>query len=344
MAQTFKDKLDTYFLSGLLLVSLIMVIYIIQPYFVTILMSIVLVILMRPMFLWIHGKVGKKDMLASLLTTLAIVLIIIIPVVAFVWLAAHELNAYLSSSGILAFQNIQLPQFVQELNLDFKSYGQNIADKAVQDIGGIFSNLISAFVILGLTIFSLVYLFKDGLRIKQALYKAIPLTEEQKDQLTSDLVNGIRAIIGGYFLISILHGILAGIGLAIFQVPSPALFGFIAAIFALMPIVGTPLVYFPAIIYLFMNNRPGLGIGLLIWFLLTQVIDNYIGPKFVSGRVKIHVLLLILSTVGGLKIYGALGFMIGPLIMIFFWSVLNLFQDKEEELVKIETEEESLVK
>jgi len=95
---------------------------------------------------------------------------------------------------------------------------------------------------------------------------------------------------------------------------------------------GTSLVNVPAIAFLFVTKHTGQGIGLIIWWLgAVSIIDNFVGPKFISGRVRIHILLLIFSIIGGLQVFGALGFLIGPLVMIFFWSILEMFQDRDTE-------------
>lgn len=333
--KTIKDKIEIYFLSALLLSVFILAFLVLRPYISILLLAIVLVILFRPIFEWINSRIRKHRLIASLLTTLLVVIIILIPLSIFTGLVANEVNGYLNSSKHFLFQDSQLPSFIQKYNFDFKDYFKGVVSGTLNDIGKIFSNLAQLFIGIILTVVSMVYLFKDGNKIEKSLFSALPLRNEQRVKLETDLVQGIRAVIGGYFLVAILQGIVTGFGFWIFHVPNPALWGFIAVILALLPSMGTAFINIPAVIYLFYINLPGYAIGLAIWYLISiGIIDNFIGPRFISGRVRIHILVLIFSTIGGVSLFGPIGIIVGPLIMILFDSVLGLFRERENEMLK----------
>ncbi len=186
----------------------------------------------------------------------------------------------------------------------------------------------------------MIYLFKDGLRIREALFSTLPFTHEQREKLSNDLAAGVRAVIGGYILIAIIQAVVSSIGYTIFDIPNPALWGFVVFFCALLPTFGSGLVNIPMVAYLFITHHTGAAIGFFIWYAVSiGIIDNYIGPRFISGRVDIHPLLIIFSLIGGLSFFGPIGFVTGPLILILFWSILGMFKQREEELAK--TEEQS---
>lgn len=335
MLKNIKTTIETYFLSAVLLIAFVLVFLVLRPYLPLLLLAVVLVVLFRPVFNWINTKMGNHRVVSSILTTLLILVIIIVPLSIFATLVISEVNGYFNSSHQALVQNFHLPAFIEKYNFNFQDYFHNIISGLLNDIGSIFTNLAKLFIDLTLTVVSMVYLFKDGDKIEKAILEAMPLEPEQKNKLRTDMAAGIRAIIGGYFLIALLQGVMTGIGFTIFRVPNPALWGFVTMIFALLPTAGAAFINIPAIAYLFWVGQPGLAIGLAIWYLAgLTLIDNFIGPRFISGRVKIHILLIIFSTIGGVGMFGAIGIITGPLIMIFFWSILEIFQDKENELVK----------
>ena len=328
----YEPRVRSFFLSGLLASAGILVFLIFRPYVPSLLLAFVLTVIFQPMFRAILKRVGHREGLAAILTTLLIIIIILIPLAVFATLVVREIAGVLATPNSVIFHisQLRLPAGLQRFNGELQLYAQNLLNGLVNDFGNIFNNLTQFFIDVVLIIMSLLYLFKDGRKFHKEILNALPFTKAQTEKLSIDVETGIRAIIGGYLLIAIIQGIVSGFGFWIFGVPNPALWGFVTVIAALVPTFGTSLVNIPAIILLFLGNHIGAGIGLTIWWLTAiSIIDNFIGPMFISGRIRIHVLLLIFSIIGGIKFFGALGFLIGPLIIIFFWSVLEMFQERE---------------
>ena len=329
-----ENRFQDYFLNAALLISFVLVFLIFKKYVSIILLAFVLTVIFHPIFLKIKAGIGNRDMIASLLTTLLIIIIVLVPLVIFASLVFRELQSALSSENGILFHasNIQLPDYLNKLNVDFKSYVQNIINSFAGDIGNIFQNIAQFFVYLVLCIIALIYFFKDGISIRKALFSTLPFTRKQRTKLSTDLAGGVRAVIGGYILVAIIQGVVSGVGYTVFGVPNPALWGFLAFICSLIPTFGSAIVNIPIIIFLFLNQHTGNAIGMTIWYITSiSIIDNYIGPRFVSGRTNIHPLLIIISLLGGLDFFGAIGFITGPLILILFWSILEMFREREEE-------------
>ncbi len=330
MALTEEQK-QNYFLNIILFLSFVLVFFVLKPYISVLLLSFIMVVIFYPVYRYIVKKLRGHEVIGSIITTVLVILVVLIPISIFSMLVISQLNnAFSSGSQPLAnISSAHLPGVLKNFNFDANGYAKNFLNNTTSDIGKVFSDITGVFIDLILTVISMIYLFKDGLRIKIALFNALPFTSEQEQKLALDMKTGIRAIIGGYFLIAILQGIISGIGFTVFGIPNPALWGFVAIIAALLPTFGTSLVNVPAAAFLFINHRTGAAIGLLIWWLAAiSIIDNYIGPRFISGRVRIHILLLIFSIIGGLEFFGAIGFILGPLAIIFFWSILEMYQKK----------------
>jgi len=330
----YDARVRSIFLGVLLGVATLLVFLVLRPYLSSLLLAFVLAVIFRPMFMKVLRQTGHRDMLAALLTTLLIIVILLVPVAIFATLVFREIGSVVASPDqfILNISKIHLPQIFLRANIDVKTYAQNLFNGFINDFGAIFQNVTKFFVYSVLTLVSLVYLFKDGHKIRRSILNALPFTKTQAEKLSEDMAIGIRAVIGGYLLVAMIQGAVSGIGFWIFGVPNPALWGFVTVLAALVPTFGTSLVNVPAIAFLFVTKHTGQGIGLIIWWLgAVSIIDNFVGPKFISGRVRIHILLLIFSIIGGLQVFGALGFLIGPLVMIFFWSILEMFQDRDTE-------------
>jgi predicted PurR-regulated permease PerM len=330
--KTTNQKIQGYFLIGMLVLSIILVFLIFRPYIPVLLFAFVLAIIFQPVYKAILNRIGKHTVVASILTTLVVVLLIILPVAVFSSLVFRELTSTLPHLSFADLSNIKLPSIFQNRDFDLQSYVTDALNSFAHNLGTLLSDVVKIFVFLGLTILTLIYFFKDGEKIANSAFNTLPFTKQQAQKLRSDLTIGVRAVIGGHLLVAMIQGTLTGIGLWIFGVPNPALWGFLAVIAALVPTFGSSLVNIPAAIFLFANGNTGAGIGLLIWYVLAvSLIDNFIGPKFISGRINIHVLLIIFSIIGGLQFFGPIGFILGPLVTIFAWSIFEMFQGRNQD-------------
>lgn len=197
----------------------------------------------------------------------------------------------------------------------------------VNNIGPVFSSAFSAVVTILLSVLVMYYSFKDGGVLRQKIIELSPLVNKYDRDIFSRLQMAVNSVIRGSLLIALLQGISTGIGFAIFGVPNPALWGGIAAVAALIPNLGTAIVSVPAILFLFATGQVGAAIGLAIWALVAVgLIDNLLGPKFIQQGLHIHPLLILLAVLGGLTLFGPIGFLLGPLVMALLFALLDVYQ------------------
>jgi predicted PurR-regulated permease PerM len=131
----------------------------------------------------------------------------------------------------------------------------------------------------------------------------------------------------GSLFIALIQGCLTGIGFAIAGVPNPALWGSVAMISALIPGIGTSLVLIPGILFLFGTGHPGPGFGLLAWgALAVGLIDNFLSPKLLGRGTNLHPLFILFSVMGGLALFGPLGFLFGPLVLSLWSALISIYQ------------------
>ena len=320
-----ESKYSDYFLELLLAIGLIVCFLIFRPFISLIMLAATFTVLAWPMFLWIRRRIARSHQtLAAAIGTLAVLIVIIVPLVAFALLMLNEL-LHLLTPQALASLNVHGPSIVGNLHVNFGTYVGDVATNAANSLGSIFANVATFLLYCVLLVISVFFLFKDGEKIKATLLDITPLTDEQKRKLTLDIANGVRAVIGGSLLVAGLQGIVSGIGFTLFGVPDAALWAFVVAVLALLPSGGSAMVNIPAVVYLLVVGKTGEGLGLLAWFLVSiAIIDNYLYPRFISGRVNIHPLVTLIAVVGGLQLFGPLGFLAGPLCVVFFWSILEI--------------------
>jgi predicted PurR-regulated permease PerM len=146
----------------------------------------------------------------------------------------------------------------------------------------------------------------------------------------SKAVNGVML---GFLLIALLQGFLMGVGLAIFGVPHPALWGVIAAILSLVPVFGTAFVSVPAFIFLLATGHTPQAVGFLIWaVVVVSMVDNFLSPLFVSKKIDISPLLVLFSIMGGISLLGPVGMLMGPLSLTLLFTLVSIYRNEFKEI------------
>jgi predicted PurR-regulated permease PerM len=171
------------------------------------------------------------------------------------------------------------------------------------------------------------YFFIDGEKIIRTIRLLTPIKTSYIDLIFSRFLLISRATIKGTLVIGFIQGTLGAITLLIFGVENWLLLGFIMIIFAIIPLLGAWLILVPAgIIQVILGNLwQGVGI-ILVSFVVISNIDNIIRPRIVGHGAKMHDLMIFFSTIGGLAIFGVMGFIIGPVIASFFFALVNIYQ------------------
>lgn len=330
-------KQHQIFLFILLSISLALVFFIVNPLLTPLIMAGVFAFLFHPIYEWIKKRLKNKKSITALLVTLLTFIVIIIPIGligAKILKEATDLYKQLSGGegGIFQqaetyFNNLKssLP-FLSGVELNFRQYISQALEALAQNIGSIFSSV--ATIILNLFVFLVAYyyLLKDGAKFRKYLVNISPLEDRDDEFIVERIKSAVQATVKGSLTIGLIQGILTGIGFAIFGVSNPVLWGSIAAIAALIPGIGTALVFIPTVIYLLVSGDIGNGIGLTIWGLTAVgLVDNFLGPKLIGKNMKLHPLAVFVSVLGGLALFGPLGFIFGPLALSICMAVIDIY-------------------
>jgi predicted PurR-regulated permease PerM len=155
----------------------------------------------------------------------------------------------------------------------------------------------------------------------------IPMSAAEKSRLFAHLNSVMRAIVYGTGVTAIVQGILIAVGFAIVGLPSPIVFGAMATLFALLPLVGTPVVWVPAVAVLAIQQRWVAAGFLLAWGVIVATLDNFLRPYLVSGRAEVHTITVFIGVFGGALAFGALGLFLGPLLLALAIALVRFTLD-----------------
>ncbi len=331
-------QLSFFGLASILLFVLLFFIF--KPYIGVIFLSAVLAVTFYPMFEKLKLKLRGKSSLAAIITVLAIVLFIVVPLSI---LSTSLLMEAIDLYNKLAFgdESVQLISVVNEIMIKIDSLlpssqlSQSVsADEYIRStlnwiIGHTDSFLALVFGSLFkfiLMLLSCFYLLINGNKIKEILIKWSPLPDKYDEEFVNTLRSSIDAVLRGRILVSIAQGLILGIGFALFGVGNPVLWGFVGAITSLVPIVGTSIVTIPAIAYLLFVGHIGSAIGLLIWSAIcVGFVDNVLSFIFFRGRINVHPLIILFSILGGVEFFGVIGFLVGPVVVSAFVALTKIY-------------------
>jgi len=329
---------EKYFFFSLLLVNFVFAFFIFRPFWIVLVLGASFAIVLSPIYRWLKNR-RFPGWLSSLLTVLLFIILICGPIYGIGTMVFKQSeNVYatvVANGGITPFAesinnsiNNILPDSMH-FNMNDKISG--FVSLISKNVAGIFSATLSTFFSFILMLLTIFYLLKDGEQWKNALLRLSPLKDTDDKKILKSISNTVNGVIKGYILIAVVQGILMGFGLYIFGVPNPALWGVVAAIASLIPSVGTALVSIPVIIYLYFTGDIVATIGMAVWATLAVgLIDNLLNPIIIGKSVKIPMLLILFSVLGGISLLGPIGILIGPLVVSLLYTLVSIYREEFE--------------
>jgi predicted PurR-regulated permease PerM len=199
------------------------------------------------------------------------------------------------------------------------------------------------FFLLNFFLFFIVlfFLYKDGHFLTKKLFEISPLPEKYNKELYEKFKEVSHGTIFGLLGTAVYQGIMGGLGFYIVGISSPFLWGTLIMFAALIPLIGTVIIWVPAVLILFFQGQVGLALFLAIWsVVLVSFADNVIRSYLIKGKIKMHTLLTFFSLIGGFMAWGFIGLIIGPLVLVLTFTLLHIFtlEYKQVSIIKKEPE------
>jgi predicted PurR-regulated permease PerM len=308
---------------------------IVEPLWQPLLWAVLLGALLAPVNARLAARLGGKPHLASGLTTVGVVLLLLLPIIAIggavAAQAAHLLQridtTQLRASNIdLArvpmlqrplewldrIAGVSLPQIEGWIVTGAKRLLETLAGSG----GAVMLGALGTIVSFVLMLFVLFFVLRDGPALAQRVVRMLPIEARLRGRLWQHLIDVTRAVFMGIGVTALVQGVLLGIGFAIAGLPSPLVFGVLGALFALVPVVGTAIVWVPGTLWLLAQGDAGHALFLAAWGVLAVgSVDNFLRPILISGRVEVPTLAVFIGVMGGLSAFGFVGLFLGPIVL-----------------------------
>jgi predicted PurR-regulated permease PerM len=321
---------------------------IIKPFIAAILAAFVFSYIFYPVNNWINKKV-KKNSISSLITLILILLIIVIPGSFLVKAIVQESYvAYLTTKQALSgdFEICEtgavcklINKFERDvLGMDFKTYIKENVEKissfVISKVSGFILGMANKILNIFIFIFLTFFLLRDGKYFGRRFSNILFIRAKNKKKAVNDISNLVYAVVFGTIIIAFIQGMLGALGFYLFGISSPIMWGFIMAFAALIPFVGSSIIWAPAGLFLIINGlflpNPVLiwkGIGLFIYgAIIISSIDNVIRPKIIGDRSILHPTLVLLGVAGGIYMLGFIGIVVGPVILALLMIYLDMYE------------------
>jgi len=344
-----QEQFGSKFFITFMLCSLAFLLGLFWTYISAIVLALLTASVFYPLYTRVKPLFKGHEILASLFMTLFILLVLIIPMGWFATTLSNEaLDFYNATRNSVSLNKIQEAlasnsPFAQKIRKIGDLAGLELSPETIKHLStsvgkevGLFlynqsrsmaSNLFSFLVHFFLMMMTIYYLFKDGIRLKNYLSQLLPVPGEQLDKVINTFQEMGRALFIGNGLAGIVQGILGGFGFFIFGLNSSFLWGTVIALMAFLPIIGASIVFLPAAAILILQGKTSLGLGFLAYNIFySSIIEYLIKPKLIGKGMQMNSLLIFIGIIGGIKLFGILGIIYGPLIITIFMTLAEIYR------------------
>ena len=347
LGSQYPGTLESRYFLLIFCISAIFLGRILWPFWSILILSFLLASLFRPIYSFL-GNRRLSAPFASILTCTLIIFLVFIPLLIFIGALSNEalslyqwgrdagvglqIHSFLQKSPLV----IQIQTYLHGLGLNFEPAQLTDTLSSFIKTGGLFlynqasswaANILKFLALFCMMILIIFFLLIDQENLVAFLIRLSPLPDHEDRLLLAKFEETANAILKGTIVCGLIQGIIIGAVFAIFGLNAPILWGCIMAVVACLPIPGIGLVIIiPTAIIRAINGQPEIGIVLsLFYMVLSFSIEYVIKPKMVGGQVKMHTLLVFLSLMGGITVYGVLGIIYGPLIVTAFLTLSDIY-------------------
>lgn len=319
-----------------------------QPFVNVLLWAAVLTIVSAPVFSFVAAKTRKPG-LAALVSIFVVILAFVLPL-------GLAVGAIVAQAGELAetgpariqalladpVQGARLQAFVDRLEpyVDLRKYtsaealtgyAERISGVVLQRGLSVIGGALGVLVNFILMIFTMFYLLRDGRVIAERLPDVLPLERGRALEIMQRTVEIVKASVFGVVVIAVIQGVMGGAMFAVLGVPSAVLWGALMVLAAMIPLAGTGLVWAPAALFLGLTGHWGKAVVLVFWgAVVIGMVDNFLRPRLVGKRIKMHDLLVFFSVLGGIQAFGILGVLLGPVVLALATGLLDVLMSGDE--------------
>lgn len=324
------------FFFGALAIVGFLVWQIFAPFITALALAAIIVVICYPLYDFFLTYFSRSNRsIAAILTTLVVLCGVVTPIFLVSTLLVNEFVSFYKSLEVgtqlpidaqLSGVEAQLQAYIPGFDINLSDQLWQSVEWFTQNIGTIFVGTVSVIFTFLIALLGSFYLFRDGKRLIDWFVLISPLKDSEDREIFDRVARSIRSVVTGTVLLSIIQGVISAIGFSLFDIERPILWGSIAALGGLLPGVGTAGIMIPAVGYLFYTGSIGNAIGLLIWAVIAViVVDNMLGPHLMGRGNNLHPFVILVSVLGGVSLFGPIGFIVGPVCISLFMVLLELY-------------------
>lgn len=339
-----RERMATAFFYAVLILLAYLVYRVFEPFLVPLGWAIVLVVVFHPLYVRLERRWGANRAAAA--TTLGVTLLLIVPTLLLMTAFVRE-GADAARTIQHAFVEGKLPwvprawEWVQQrmpgdaaatpdLATRAREAAERVAGFLASQLGAVLRNVAAFLFDLFVVIFAMFYLFRDAGAIVRGMRRVLPFDEEHREHLIAQARDLIFASVTSSLIVAAVQGFLGGLAFAVLGLGAPVFWGVVMGFFSLLPLVGAWLVWIPAAIWLAVNDQMARGVILVIGAILVVTVDHFLRPALISGRARLSGLVVFISVLGGIGVFGMLGVILGPIVVATAASVLDVYTHRKE--------------
>lgn len=340
----FKKVMTTIILAALIVLSF----FLLKPILMSIIVGIILAFVFTPVYTYIKKFVKFEDLAASIVCVI-LLMIIVIPLWLFTpILIDQSLKVYFLAQDIDFVTPLKaiFPSFFasEEFSAQVGSILFSFVNRTLSSLLNSFSNLILNFPTLSLqfvvALFTFFFVLRDQEKFIGYIQSLLPFSKDVEKKLFESSKSITSSVLYGQVIIGFLQGIIVGIGFFLFGVSNALLLTFLACMAGIFPIIGTTIVWFPVVIYLFVAGKTFAAAGLFLFGLIATFLDNFVRPLIVSQKTSLPSSIVLIGMVGGFFLFGLLGFILGPLILAYLIIIIEIYRNKRVPGILIQEKKE----
>lgn len=317
-----------------------------QPFLTAIAWAIVFCVVFYPFYAFIVQRVKLKAV-ASFITLIAMIVVVVGPFSYISVALVGEVSDFIGKSpagGAEAARSLVLDSRVVDLIGKVQPYiglegkpeeiimenGKKLLKGIAENLSSGFTNVLSVTANFLFMLFAAFFFLKDGAVFLEKIKDYLPFSMQHKERLTRQIKDMIVSTIYGGVIVAVVQGTLGGLAFAVLGIDSPVMWGSVMAIASFIPMLGTAIVWVPASLLLLFEGAYLKGVALiLIGVFVISMVDNILKPLIIGGRTKMPTVMIFFTVLGGIKLFGLLGLVMGPLVFALFLSVFEIFRTIE---------------
>lgn len=331
MEETYLNKVTVVVVLAILAV---LSFFLLKPILMSIIFGLILVFVLAPVYDLLKKKIKSKNLSAWILT-LALVCVIIIPLIFLMPMLINE--------AIKIFLLAQQADFVTPLKTLFSSSSElsaqidttlhsfitKVTTGMVNSLSNFLLTIPNLLLQFTVVLFTFFFVVRDKEEFLDYVKSVMPFPKDLKERLLKASKDVTASVLYGQVIIGLIQGLIAGIGFFLFGVSDAFLFTVLAIVAGILPIIGPAVVWVPVAIYLLISGNTFAAIGVTVFGIASITIDNFLRPIIVSKRIMMNSLLVLVGMIGGILMFGLLGFILGPLIIAYLVIFLELYKNNK---------------